>query len=75
MNETIFKDSFAEEVWASTYKDYKDLTVDDTLQRVAKSIASVEETEELRSIWTINFSNMLSNFKVETVNFERDASP
>jgi hypothetical protein len=36
---TTFIDSFAEEVWTQTYKDYKDNNIDDNLHRVAKSIA------------------------------------
>lgn len=61
---TEFEDSFSEEVWKTTYKDHKDNTVDDTLLRVAADIASVEETEELRDMWTENFYEMLSGFGV-----------
>lgn len=59
---TIFEDPFAEEVWKTTYKDYNDETVDDTLFRVAKHIASAE-TPALHTLWTDRFFDMLSNFK------------
>lgn len=62
--DTVFEDGFSEEVWKSTYKDHQDATVDDTLYRVAKAVASVEETEEKRDEWTEKFYDMLSNFKV-----------
>ena len=61
---TIFEDSFSEEIWASTYKDYNDKDINDTLYRVAKAIASAEETEELKEKWTLNYYDMLSEFKV-----------
>jgi ribonucleotide reductase alpha subunit len=60
---TIFEDSFSEEVWASTYRDYKDTTIDDTFRRVAKAIASVEKTEELQKHWESEFFDLLKNFK------------
>lgn len=62
-NPTTFQDSFSEEVWSSTYKDYKDGNINETLYRVAKAAASVEETEELRTEWTEKFYDMLSEFK------------
>ena len=61
--QTIFQDSFSEEIWSSTYKDHSDNTVDDTMFRVALSIASVELTEELKIEWTGKFYDMLTNFK------------
>ena len=61
---TSFQDSFSEDVWRSTYKDHKDNTVDDTFWRVARAIASVEETPELQSTWAKNFYDMMTNFKV-----------
>jgi len=61
---TKFQDSFAEEVWRSTYKYHEDETIDDTLKRVARAIASVEETDELKEKWTNKFYDMLSEFKV-----------
>ena len=60
---TKFQDSFAEEVWRSTYKYHEDETIDDTLKRVARAIASVEETDELKEKWTNKFYDMLSEFK------------
>lgn len=62
-NNTTFQDVFSEEIWALTYKDHNDNNVDDTFRRVAKAIASVEETEELKAIWEENFYDMLTNFK------------
>lgn len=61
---TIFEDSFSEEVWTSTYKDHNDETINDTLFRVAMSAASMEKTDELRHMWTELFYDMLSEFKV-----------
>lgn len=62
-NTTIFQDAFSEEVWRSTYKDHKDNDVNDTFRRVAKSIASAEETPELQQHWEGKFYEMLTNFK------------
>jgi ribonucleoside-diphosphate reductase alpha chain len=63
---TTFEDSFSEEIWRVTYKDYKDQSVDDSLRRVATAVASVEETDEKRAEWTEKFYDMLSDFKVTT---------
>ena len=60
---TIFKDSFSEEIWRTTYKNYKDESVNDTFRRVAKHIASAEETEEKKQYWESEFYNLLSDFK------------
>lgn len=60
---TQFEDVFSEEVWASTYKDHSDNNINDTLYRVAKAVASVEDTEELCAIWTNEFYQLLSNFR------------
>jgi ribonucleoside-diphosphate reductase alpha chain len=60
---TIFKDTFSEEVWRSTYKHHTDETVDDTMLRVATAIAGAEETEELREYWIEQFYDMLTDFK------------
>ncbi len=60
---TTFQDSFSEEVWRTTYKDHKDTDVNNTFRRVAKSIASAEETEELRTEWENKFYDLLTNFK------------
>jgi ribonucleoside-diphosphate reductase alpha chain len=61
--DTVFQDSFSEEIWGLTYKDYKDATVDDSMRRVAAYIASAEETAELRAEWTEKFYDLLTNFK------------
>lgn len=61
--ETIFQDSFSEEIWACTYKDHADNNVNDTLYRVAKAVASAEDTEENKEKYTIEFYDMLTNFK------------
>lgn len=61
---TTFTNPFSEEIWATTYKDHTDETVNDTLWRVAKAIASVEETEELQQVWAYRFYDMLTDFKV-----------
>ena len=63
-NATIFEDPFSEEIWRSTYKDHKDTCVDDTFRRVAKALASVEATEELKVEWEDKFFDMLQGFKV-----------
>lgn len=60
---TTFIDAFAEDVWAQTYKDHGDSSVDDTMRRVAKAMASVEATPELKTEWEDKFNDMLSDFK------------
>jgi ribonucleoside-diphosphate reductase alpha chain len=60
---TTFEDIFSEEVWASTYKDYNDETINDTLRRVATFVASAEESEYLQDIWTERFYDMLAAFR------------
>lgn len=60
---TVFQDVFAEEVWASTYKDHNDEDVNDTMFRVAAAAASMEKTRELRLEWTEKFYDLLSNFR------------
>src|SRR5271157_2485224 len=60
---TEFKDDFSREVWCSTYKDFGDTTVDDTMMRVAKYVASAE-TEDKQQEWTKKFFDLLSDFKV-----------
>jgi ribonucleoside-diphosphate reductase alpha chain len=62
--DTIFLDEFSREVWETTYKNIKDLSVDDTLRRVAKAAASVENTQELREKWEENFYDLLTDFKI-----------
>lgn len=60
---TKFIDDFSKSVWETTYKYHEDATIDDTLRRVAKAIASVEKTEELKSEWEEKFYDLLSDFK------------
>ena len=61
--QTIFQDSFSEEVWRTTYRDHKDTDVNDTFRRVARTMASAEGTEELKSEWEARFYDLLTNFK------------
>lgn len=62
-NQTTFQDSFSEEVWRTTYKNYKDKSVNDTFRRVAKHIASAEITEEKQKYWEDQFYDLLTDFK------------
>lgn len=62
-NGTMFQDPFSEEVWTTTYKDHADIDVNSTIRRVAKAIASVEETEEKKQEWEEKFYDLLTNFK------------
>ncbi|VVC05884.1 Vitamin B12-dependent ribonucleoside-diphosphate reductase [uncultured archaeon] len=61
--ETHFEDSFSEEVWRTTYKDYHDKDINDTFWRVSKAIASVEKPE-LQNEWAEKFYDMMTDFKV-----------
>lgn len=63
MTGTVFQDSFSQEIWGTTYKDHNDVDINSNLRRVAKAIASVEKTEELRNIWEERFYQLLTNFK------------
>jgi ribonucleoside-diphosphate reductase alpha chain len=60
MNE--FQDPFSQEIWASTYKDYNDVTLSDTFRRVANCIASAETTDAKKVEWEEKFYSMLCNF-------------
>lgn len=60
--DTHFEDPFSEEVWKTTYKDYNDKTVNDTLKRVARYVASAEKPS-LQNEWAIKFYEMLTGFK------------
>ncbi len=60
---TKFVDDFSEDIWRQTYKDYTDNNVDDTFARVAKAIASVEDTPEKQQEWEENFTDLLTDFK------------
>lgn len=60
---TTFTNDFSEEIWRTTYKYHEDKNIDDTLKRVAKAVASVEDTEIKREEWSSKFYDMLSEFK------------
>jgi ribonucleoside-diphosphate reductase alpha chain len=62
MSDTQFQDTFSQEIWASTYKDHNDFTIDDSFRRVAKTIASGELPEKQQE-WEEKFYDMLTNFK------------
>lgn len=59
-----FEDPFSEEIWSSTYKDYKDNGVVDTWRRNANALASVEATGNLVKEWSDKFYDALEDFKV-----------
>lgn len=63
INEVFFPNDFSEEVWRTTYKDHNDQDVYDTWKRIAKDIASVEETDDLKEEWYFRFLDMLLDFK------------
>lgn len=60
---TEFQDAFSEEIWSTTYRNYKDENVNDTFRRVAKDIASAEDTEEKKQYWEEQFYDLLTDFK------------
>lgn len=60
---TKFEDPFSEEVWSTTYKDHTDKDINHTLKRVARFVASAEQTEYLQDYWEHRFYDMLSGFK------------
>lgn len=60
----MFTNDFSREIWETTYKNHDDASIEDTLKRVAKAIASCEATEELRVKWAETFYRMLQDFKV-----------
>ena len=60
---TQFVDDFSRDIWEQTYKDHSDNTVDTTFSRVAKAIASVENTPEQQQEWEEKFTDLLSDFK------------
>lgn len=61
-NNIFFEDPFSEEVWQSTYKDYKDIDVMSTWDRVAKALSSVEKTTELQEKHYKEFLSSLERF-------------
>lgn len=61
---TQFVDDFSHDIWEQTYKDHSDINnVDDTFRRVAKAIASVENTYEKQQEWEEKFTDLLTDFK------------
>lgn len=60
---TQFTDSFAEEVWNTTYKDHNDNNINDSFWRVANYVASAEATYKQQVQWALNFYDMLTDFK------------
>lgn len=62
--DTEFTNEFSKEIWSDTYKYHEDANVDATMLRVAKAIASVEDTKEKQEEWSAKFYEMLSSFKV-----------
>lgn len=60
---TTFQDQFSQEIWEVTYKDHKDNDINDTFSRIAKAIASVEATDELKTLWEQRFYELLTDFK------------
>lgn len=63
LNGTVFQDPFSLENWENTYKDHNDVDINSNLRRVAKAIASVEKTEDLKQLWEYRFYDLLTNFK------------
>ena len=64
--DTIFLDDFSREVWETTYKHKDDESINDTLKRVAKAVASVEITTEKKREWEEKFYQLLTLFRVTT---------
>lgn len=56
---TSFTNTFSEEIWASTHRASTDATIDDTLRRVCKAVASVEKDSDY---WEEEFYRLLSDF-------------
>lgn len=56
---TKFKNDFSKEIYEQTYK-FGEEDIDNTLYRVAKDLASIEEDPEK---WTYNFLDLLTDFK------------
>ena len=62
-NNNYFTNDFSKSVWTTTYKLPTESTIEDTWKRVAKAVASVEETEENKIKYEKVFNNLLKNFK------------
>ena len=58
-----FTNLFSRETWYQKYKLEEDECVEDTWKRVAKNIASAEETEELKKEWESKFYSILEDFQ------------
>jgi ribonucleoside-diphosphate reductase alpha chain len=56
-----FNDDFSQEVWFNTYKYHTDETLEDTVNRVAGDLASVEG--EHRERWFHEFKGILADFQ------------
>ena len=61
---TNFAEPFSEEIYNMTYR-FGDETVDDTVSRVAKYLASVEKISQ-RKHWETQFKNIMTNFNFVT---------
>ena len=64
INNKYFTNDFSKEIWETTYKLKSEQTIEETWRRVAKAVASVEETPELQSKWEQEFYRILENFKL-----------
>ena len=62
MSET-FTNLFSYETWYQKYKLEEDSCVEDTWRRVAKNIASAEESTECKKEWEEKFYSILEGFK------------
>ena len=62
--EDAFTNELSRELWLENYKYYKENTIDESFRRVAKAIASVEETDEKKQEWEEKFYDLLNNFKI-----------
>jgi len=60
MSSTKFTCDLSQEVWWQTYKYHTDETVDDTHQRIAEYLASLEKDP---GAWTKRFRELLADFK------------
>ena len=58
-----FTNDFSKDIWIQNYKQKNENSISDTWKRVAKSVASVESTEDYRIKWEQEFYNILENFK------------
>ena len=63
-NKNYFNNDFSYEIWNTTYKTKNERSIDETWDRVAKSIASVEHDKD-KKIYLENvfYNNLLKDFK------------